>query len=149
MMSNILYMENDVSFRETSAWITLVTVAVSFGVYFGSIATGAVSARGLDTLHRLLLCVGALVVLQIASHAAAAALTPKDGRGPRDERERLIAWRAQSLGYYVLMVGVLALGAPAHFGHPPVDLLNFALLVVVVAALAVALAQIVQFRRGG
>ena len=137
------------SFRETSAWITLVTVAVTFGVYFGAIATGSVSARGLDTLHLLLLCVGALVVLQITSHAVAAALTPRDARAQRDERERLIAWRAQSLGYYVLMVGVLALGAPAHFGHPPADLLNFALLVVVAAALAVAVAQIVQFRRGG
>lgn len=136
------------SFRETSAWITLVTVALSFGVYFGSIATGAVSARGLDTLHRLLLCGGVLVILQVGSHVVAAALTPKDGRGPRDERERLIAWRAQSLGYYVLMLGVLALGAPAHFGHPPVDLLNFALLVVVVAALVVAASQIIQFRRG-
>ena len=149
MMSNIFYMESAVSFRETSAWITLVTVAVSFGVYFGSIVTGGVSARGLDTLHLLLLCVGALVVLQVASHAVAAAVTPRDGRSPRDERERLIAWRAQSLGYYVLMVGVLGLGAPAHFGHPPVDLLNFALLVVVVATLTVALSQIVQFRRGG
>jgi len=137
------------SFREISAWITLVTVAVCFGVYFGSIATGSVSARGLDTLHLLLICVGALVVLQIASHAVAARLSPKDARAPRDERERLIAWRAQSLGYYVLMVGVLLLGAPAHFGHPPVDLLNFALLVVVVAALTVAVAQIVMFRRGG
>jgi hypothetical protein len=136
------------SFREISAWISLVTVAVCFGVYFGSIATGTVSPRGWDTLHLLLLCVGALVVLQIASHAAAARLAPGDAKAPRDERERLIAWRAQSLGYYVLMVSVLALGAPAHFGHPPVDLLNFALLDVVVAALTVSVAQIVMYRRG-
>jgi hypothetical protein len=136
------------SVREISAWITLVTVAGCFGVYFGSIATGSVSPRGIDTLHLLLLCVAALVVLQITSHAVAAKLTPKDARAPRDERERLITWRAQSLGYYVLMVGVLALGAPAHFGHPPLDLLNFALLDVVVAALAVSVAQIVMYRRG-
>lgn len=137
------------SFRETSAWITLVTVALSFGAYFGSIASGAVSARGLDTLDRLILCVGALVVLQIGSHIVATVLTSPEGRAPRDERERLIAWRARSLGYHVLIVGVLALSGPAHFGHPPVDLLNFALLVVVVAELVVATSQIVQFRRGG
>ena len=46
------------------------------------------------------------------------------------------------------MVGVLALGGPAHFGHPPADLLNFALLAVMVAAMAVAVAQIVLYRRG-
>jgi uncharacterized membrane protein len=129
------------SFREKSAWITLVSVAVCFGVYFGSIAVGSVSPRGFGAVHLLLLCVAALVVLQIGAHVIAAALAPKDARAPRDERERLIAWRAQSLGYYVLMVGVLGLGAPGHFGHPVPDLLNFALLVV-------AVAQIVMYRRG-
>lgn len=136
------------SFRETSAWITLVTVAACFGIYFGSIATGSVSPRGFGAVHLLLLCVTALVVLQIAAHLVAVALAPKDARAPRDERERLIAWRAQSLGYYVLMVGVLGLGAAGHFGHPVPDLLNFALLDVVIAALVVAVAQIVMYRRG-
>lgn len=136
------------SFRETSAWITLVTVAVCFGVYFGSIATGSVNPRGFGAVHLLLVCVAALVLLQIAAHVVAAAMAPTDARAPRDEREQLIAWRAQSLGYYVLMVGVLALGAPAHFGHPIPDLLNFALLDVVVAALVVAVAQIIMYRRG-
>jgi hypothetical protein len=46
------------------------------------------------------------------------------------------------------MVGILGLGAPGHFGHPVPDLLNFALLDVVVAALVVAVAQIVMYRRG-
>lgn len=136
------------SFRELSAWVSLITVAGCFGVYFGAIATGGVSPRGFDTLHLLLICVAALVVLQIVSHVVAAGLSPKAARAPRDEREQLIAWRAQSLGYYVLMVGVLGLGLPGHFGHPSVDLLNFALLVVVVAVLTVAVAQIVQYRRG-
>jgi hypothetical protein len=137
------------SFREISAWITLVTVLICFGVYFGGIASGSVSPRGLDTLHLLLVCVIALVALQCVLHWVAAALHPSDARAPKDERERLIQWRAQSLGYYVLMVGVLLLALPAHFGHPTVDLLNFALLDLVVAALAVAVAQIVMFRRGG
>ncbi|WP_296594864.1 hypothetical protein [Phenylobacterium sp.] len=136
------------SFREKSAWITLVTVAICFGVYFGSIAVGRVSPRGFATFHFLLLCVAALVVLQIGAHAVAAAMAPKDARAPRDERERLIAWRAQSIGYHVLMVGVLGLGAPGHFGHPVPDLLNFALLDLVVAAMVVAVAQIVMYRRG-
>jgi hypothetical protein len=136
------------SFREKSAWITLVSVAVCFGVYFSSIAAGGVGPRGFGAFHFLLLCVAALVVLQIGAHFIAAAFAPKDARAPRDERERLIAWRAQSLGYYVLMVGVLGLGVPGHLGRPVPDLLNFALLVVVAAALVVAVAQIVMYRRG-
>jgi len=136
------------SFREKSAWITLVSVLVCFGAYFGSIASGSVSPRGFGAFHLLLICVAALVVLQCGLHFVAALLSPDDIRAPRDERERLIAWRSHSIGYQVLMVGVLLLGVPAHFGHPAPDLLNFALLDVVVAALVVTVAQIIMFRRG-
>ncbi|WP_293901670.1 hypothetical protein [Phenylobacterium sp.] len=136
------------SFREKSAWITLVTVLLCFGVYFGSIVSGQVSGRGFGALHLLLLCVTALVVLQLALNGVAVVTTPRDGRAPRDEREAAIQARSHTVGYYVLMVFVLALALPVHFGHPPPDLLNFALLDVVIATLAVAVAQIVMFRRG-
>ncbi len=53
------------------------------------------------------------------------------------------------MGYYVLMISVLGLAGPGHMGHGAVDLMNFALLALVVAGLAVAVAQIVMFRRGG
>jgi len=94
------------------------------------------------------LCAGAFLALQIGLNAAAALTTPKDGRTPRDEREQLIQARSLSLGYYVLASLVVALGVPFHLGHPAPDLLNFALLDVVVAGLVVAVAQIVMFRRG-
>jgi hypothetical protein len=136
------------SFREKSAWITLATVLVCFGVYFGSIVSGGVSPRGIDTLHLLLACVTVLVVLQCGLHAAAAAMTPTDSRAPRDERERLIQLRSHSIGYYALMVSVLALFIPGHLGYGVIDLMNFALLDVVIAALAVSGSQIVMFRRG-
>ena len=137
------------SFREKSAWITLVTVLVCFGIYFGSIALGLVSARGFDTLHLLLACVVGLVLLQVALTVVAAVTTPKDGRAPKDERETLIQLRSQSLGYSVLVMLVLALFVPGHLGHTVIDMMNFALLDVVLAVLTVAVAQIIMFRRGG
>jgi len=136
------------SFREKSAWITLVTVLACFGVYFGAITTGLVSPRGFDTLHLLLACVVGLVLLQAALTVIAAVTTPKDGRAPRDERETLIQLRSQSLGYSVLVMLVLALFIPGHLGHTVIDMMNFALLDVVLAVLTVAVAQIVMFRRG-
>ena len=136
------------SFREKSAWITLLTVLVCFGAYFGSIVTGRVSGRGFDTLHLLLACVAGLIILQVGLNLVAVLTTPKDGRAPKDERETLIQWRSHTLGYYVLMVLVLALFVPVHLGHTAIDMANFALLDVVIATLAVALAQIVMFRRG-
>lgn len=134
------------SFREKSAWITLVTVLVCFGAYFGAIATGA--AHGFHTLFLLLPCGLGLVVLQVVLHAVAAMTTPKDGRAPRDERETLIQWRSHTIGYYVLMGMVLALFVPVHFSHSALDMANFALLGLVIATLSVAIAQIVMFRRG-
>ena len=137
------------SFREKSAWITLVTVLICFGIYFGSIALRLVSARGFDTLHLLLTCVVGLVLLQVALTVVAAVTTPKDGRAPKDERETLIQLRSQSLGYSVLVMLVLALFVPGHLGHTVIDMINFALLDVVLAVLTVAVAQIIMFRRGG
>jgi hypothetical protein len=147
IMSKIFDMERGMSFREKSAWITLATVLLCFGVYFGSIVGGVVSPRGFDTLHLLLLCVGGLVALQCVLHVAAG--RTGDPRVPRDEREQLIQHRSHTAGYYTLMICVLALALPGHFGHGAVDLMNFALLGLVVAALAVSVAQIVMFRRGG
>lgn len=133
------------SFREISAWITLTSVLICFGVYFGSLATGYVHTPSFATLHLLLLCVSALVALQIGLHAVAARFA---SRAVRDEREELIQMRARGLGYYVLMGGVLALAIPGHMAISNIDLLNFALLDVVVASLVVSAAQIFMFRRG-
>jgi hypothetical protein len=96
----------------------------------------------------LLACVVGLVLLQVALTVIAAVTTPKDGRAPRDERETLIQLRSQSLGYSVLVLLVLALFIPGHLGHTVIDMMNFALLDVVLAVLTVAVAQIVMFRRG-
>jgi hypothetical protein len=136
------------SFREKSAWITLVTVLLCFGTYFGAIITGRVSGEGFAAMHLLLLCVAVLIVLQIALNSIAAATTPRDGRAPADERETLIQYRARSLGFYVLMGFSLTLFLPVHFGHSAIQIANFALLGVVLTTLAVSGAEIVMFRRG-
>jgi hypothetical protein len=139
------------SFREKSAWITLVSVLVCFGAYFVELFSGMAGDHhfgGLRSVHLLLLSVLALAGLQVALTTAAALTTPRDGRALADERERMIQWRAQSLGYHVLMVLAVGLFVPAFFGHRGVEMANFALLAVVIAALTVSVAQIVMFRRG-
>lgn len=149
IMSKIFNMHEPMSLREKSAWITLATVLACFGVYFGAIALGIVSPHGHDTGFLLLACVGVLAVLQCGLHAFASATAPDDARAPRDEREQLIQHRSHTVGYYALMACVLGLAIPGHMhGVDRIDLLNFALLGLVVAALAVSVAQIVMFRRG-
>lgn len=136
------------SFREKSAWITVVTVLLCFGVYFGSIATGHISGRGMASVHLVTLCLIAFIVLQVGLSLAAMWTTPKDGRSPKDERERLIQARSHTIGYYMLMVLTLVIAVPFHAGLPAVFLVNLALLDVVLTGVVVAVAQIVMFRRG-
>ena len=137
------------SFREKSAWLTLVTVLLCFGVYFGAMALGLIPTHGFMTVHLLLVCLISLVLLQIALRIIAARLAPGDARSPKDEREQLIELRAMRIGYYFLGVSAFACGLLLHLSNmSAVELMNFVLLAIVMSVVVVALAQIVQFRRG-
>ena len=137
------------SFREKSAWITLISVLLCFGPFFGIMFLRGLGGDRIANAWLLLGCVGGFVVLQIGLNLVALWTTPKDGRSPEDERERMIQARSHSLGYYVLVVLVLLLGVPLHLGHVAAhQLMFFALLDLVIAGLVVSVAQIVMFRRG-
>lgn len=137
------------SLREKFAWITLVTVLLCFGVYFGAVFSGAVPTRSLAMLHLAMACVITLVVLQVGLTLLAAFTTPRDGFGPRDEREKMIQARSHTIGYYVLMVCTGALIIPTHTrGVDMVDVANYAFLGLVVSTIVVSVAQIIMFRRG-
>ncbi len=137
------------SFREKLAWVTLLSVLLSFGSYIvwvlADFAHGDARTNGLVFLAS----VGAFVILQTGLSLAALWTTPRDGRSPRDERERLIQGRSHTIGFYVLVVLVLLLGVPLHLGHAAAhQLMFFALMGVVITVLVVSAAQIVMFRRG-
>lgn len=137
------------SLREKTAWITLVTVLVCFGAYYGAVFGGLVKSHSQPALYLALGCLGALIVLQAGLNLIAAVTTPKDGRGPRDEREKMIQARSHTIGYYTLMVATSLLFIPTHTrGVTMIDIVNFAMLGIVISALVVAIAQIVMFRRG-
>lgn len=137
------------SFREKSAWITLISVVLCCGVYYGAVFSGAVPRHSMVMLHLALVCIVTLIVLQVGLTVLAAVTTPKDGRGPRDEREKMIQARSHTLGYYVLMVCTGALVIPTHLrGVNMVDITNFAFLGIVISTIIVSLSQIIMFRRG-
>jgi cytochrome b561 len=137
------------SFREKLAWITLVTVLLCFGAYYSAILSGLVQHYSPAALHLALGALILLVVLQAGLTLLAAVTTPKDGRGPRDEREKMIQARSHTIGYYTLMIATAALFIPTHSpGVDMVDIVNFAMLGIVISAIVVAIAQIVMFRRG-
>jgi len=147
------------SFRERTAWITLITIVVCFGAYYGAIFTGLVPTNSWRSFHLGLLCIISLVVLQLGLNLIAVLLNPKDARTPRDERERMIHARSHTIGYYVLMFGMAVVLVSTHiprgdmnddmaFVGVIIDTVNYGVLAMVIAALSVAVAQIIMFRRG-
>src|SRR5215813_10806892 len=103
------------SFREKSAWITLVTTVLCFGSYFGAIAAGLIEREGVVPLHFGLLAVVALIVLQVVLHIVAAIVNPRDARAPLDEREKMFENRSHALGYYLLVTLTLGIVVAVHF----------------------------------
>lgn len=94
------------SFEEKSVWITLAGHVVVAIVY--AIAAARLMLAGVTDLSAYAApFVGAIVlmvILLVAGHAAAAIIRRPE---PRDERDCLIEWRAQSNSSWVLVAGVL------------------------------------------
>lgn len=134
------------SFREKSAWISLVLIVLLFGAYFWRAFTGEM--RGGQAMHWFLLIVVAFVVLEVVLHVAVAVQAPRDARAPKDERERLIELRATRIAYFTLMGGALLSIFTIHLGAGAGTIVSYAFLSVVVAELVKFASQIVFFRRG-
>ncbi|HEY0116586.1 MAG TPA: hypothetical protein VGB54_12790 [Allosphingosinicella sp.] len=138
------------AFREKIAWLTLGTMLVAYGVYFGIVgpAAGFGEERMLDIVwsfgpvaaaHGVAMIVGAILIAVTAT---------KEASGRADERDRAIARRGATIGYYVLMVGMILVGGIMPFSEPPWKIVNTALLAIVVAEIVHTAVVLVSYRRG-
>ena len=138
------------AYREKMAWLTLGTMLVAYTVYFGLV--GPAAGFGRDRLLDFLWSFGAVAsahaVAMIVGTIAIAATTPKEGRSLPDERDRAIARRSSTTGYYVLLVGMLFVGMVMPFSEPPWRIVNAALLAIVIAELVRDLIILLGYRRG-
>ena len=102
------------SFREKSAWISLLLLFLLGGTYFGNFARILAGRHALSDLHLFFALIVALIVAEVALHVAIAIRSPQDARTPRDERERLIDLQATRIAFYVLLVGAFASNGTMH-----------------------------------
>lgn len=137
----------EMSFREKSAWISLVLIVLVFGPYFWFVAR---AFSGVDHVHfgTQFAMIGVFVVLEVVLHVAIAIQSPREARAPKDERERLIDLRSTHAAFYVLLVGILASIMALHVPMSVWTLSQFVLLSVVLAELVKFSTQIALFRRG-
>ncbi len=133
------------SFREKSAWISLVSMAGIYGAYFWSLIRSGPGDRQRTT--GLLGTIIALVIVQTVLTIVVAIFDPKNAQAPRDEREKLIELRASRFAYSGLATAVAfavffaALPTPIIFGA------NSLLFILVVTEIMRSSCQIVQYRR--
>jgi hypothetical protein len=137
------------SFREKSAWVSLITYGLVFGGYFLTLsrAWDESYAQGLS-IGLMVGAVVALIIVAIVLNTAIALFTPKEATAPADERETMIDLKAERIASYTLSIGVLCLIGALLMGWNAYLVANLLLASMVISELVKAVAQIAYFRRG-
>jgi hypothetical protein len=134
------------SFREKVAWISAVSMAAIFGLYFwAAISSGP--HFGVFHLSLLVEAVIAFIVLQVALTIVVAMFAPKDAQSPRDERDRMISLKASRAAYSGLATGIACACLFAGFNPPIIFNANALLFVLVMTEIMRSAWQIVLYRR--
>lgn len=135
------------SFEEKSAWITLIGLVVVSGLYFAAalrlLHAGVTEVVAFVPLFTLAVVV--LVAILAASHVIVAILSRPDGR---DERDRLIAWRAEHGASWVLGLGALAAAFGLATPVGPAWIANGLLLALFLSEVVSYSLRIFYYRRG-
>ena len=136
------------SFREKSAWVTLVSILLVSALYVFHVPAILEPHPSMWVLHVIGLCLAAFIVIEVVAHVVLYLRFPKEARTPKDERERLCDLRATRLAAYVYVVGSFVavfggLHGASGFGVGVGVLLSF-----VVAEIVNYTARIIYYRRG-
>ncbi len=134
------------SFREKSAWISMLSMLAIYGFYFGSVIHAGSQAGGARS-GGLLGTIVALVVVQVLLTIAVAMFTPREAKAPRDERDKLIELRAMRVAYSGLATSVALACLFGAFDPPIIFNTNALLFILVTAEVLRSACQIIQYRR--
>ena len=135
------------SFREKSAWISMLSMSGIYGFYFWSVIHDGPKTGGFH-FGGLLQTIIALVIVQIVLTIAVAIFTPREAKAPRDERDKLIELRAMRVAYAGLATSVALACFFGAFDPPIVFNTNSLLFILVTAEILRSACQIIQYRRG-
>ena len=138
------------AFREKIAWLALGTMLVAYTVYFTVVGpnAGFGEARMIDIVWSFGLVATAQAVAMIVGTIAISVTATKEANPPADERDRAIARRGSTIGYYVLIVGMIIVGVVMPFSEAPWKIVNAALLAIVLAEVTHQAVVLLSYRRG-
>ena len=136
------------SFREKSAWVTLIAIAFVVGLYYMHAPRVLDPRSGGWELHILVLCFAAFIVIDLVAHVVLYLRYPKDARTPKDERERLIDMKAVRIAYWVFVAGAFLSVATLHAGATVGGIAYLVLTAFAVSQLVKHAARVIYYRRG-
>jgi hypothetical protein len=141
-------------FREKSAWGSLLSVLIGYGIYFTILIPRLAASPDRPPPYLALLfgCVFCLIVVQIALQTGIAIAMRDQARLPPDERERLIGIKSDRIAMAVLSTLVasswlLTIAGPAFMANSAI-IANLMLFALVAAAITKFASVIVYFHRG-
>ena len=134
------------SFREKTAWVSILSMSGIYGLYFWSVIRSGEQGRA--QFGNLLSTVIALAIVQVALTIAVAVFAPREAKAPPDERDRLIGLRATRVAYAGLATGIACACFFGAFTPPIVFNANSLLFILVTAELLRSGCQVIQYRRG-
>jgi hypothetical protein len=135
------------SFREKSAWVTLIAILLVFVLYM--LHAPHLSDPGLWEVHILLACIVAFVLIEVIAYIVLRLRYSEDARTPKDERERLIDLKATRLAARVYVIGsFLAVFVGLHVAHDGRAVGSLVLVAFVIAEVVNYGARIYYYRRG-
>lgn len=135
------------SFEEKSVWIQLFGVVAVLGAYF--VVAGLMLSRGITALPAFVplfaVAVVLLVVVLTAGHILAAITGRPEGR---DERDRVIEWRAESNSSWILGAGVVVAIMGLVVAVDNVWIAHLLLLSLILSEVVRFVLQLTYYRRG-
>lgn len=137
----------DASFEEKSVWIQLLSIVVIFGGYF--VVAGMMIRKGVVGLPAFVplfvVTIVLLVVVNAAGHAVAAVASRPEGR---DERDRLIGWRAEANSAWIVATGAICAIMCMILSIENVWIAHLLLLSMCLSETVRCACQLVYYRRG-
>jgi hypothetical protein len=135
------------SFREKSAWVTLVAILIVSAMYVFHVPALYVPHGGV--LKSLGVSVAAFVLIEVLAWLVLRLRNPTEARTPKDELEKLIDLKALRIAAYVFFLGsFLASFVTLHVMGASAGMMAVAqLLAFVVAEIVNYAARIVYYRR--
>lgn len=137
-------------YREKTAWLSLLAMAITFGPYFTIVAARARPDEPLPNLFQLGLFAGTAIVQMLilgVGHLYLRRGSAQDAPMPLDERDRSIMRRSVSSAYYVLIVGMILVGCIMPFQSSGWTLVNAAIFMIIAAEFVHYGVVVISYRR--